>query len=41
MTHNPHDTSQPLTAREFFTLVDLDHPYIPELDDDDQDEEDE
>ncbi|MGW2028050.1 hypothetical protein [Streptomyces decoyicus] len=36
----PHDERQPLTAREFFAVVDLDHVYIPERDDEDQDQED-
>lgn len=32
-------TGQPLTAAEFFALVDLSDPYIPELHDDDQDDD--
>ncbi|WP_275548972.1 hypothetical protein [Streptomyces albus] len=32
---------QPLTAAEYFELVDLSTPYIPELHDDDQDDQDE
>jgi hypothetical protein len=30
---------QPLTAAEYFALVDLSTPYIPELHDDDQDDD--
>ncbi|WP_455355901.1 hypothetical protein [Streptomyces sp. SYSU K217416] len=34
-------TSGPLTAREFFAVVDLSRPYIPEVDDTEDDERDE
>ncbi|MEU5547633.1 hypothetical protein AB0G85_35635 [Streptomyces sioyaensis] len=42
MTTPPPPVGRPLSAREFFGLVDLSRPYIPELhDDDEQDHEEE
>ncbi|UZI34037.1 hypothetical protein [Streptomyces sp. VB1] len=39
-THTPPQTSGPLAAREFFAVVDLSHPYIPEVDDTEDDDRD-
>ncbi|MFF3127737.1 hypothetical protein ACFVRD_36835 [Streptomyces sp. NPDC057908] len=36
----PSQTSRPLNAREFFAVVDLSRPYIPEVDDTEDDDRD-
>ncbi|WP_327332950.1 hypothetical protein [Streptomyces anulatus] len=38
MTNTPPQASGPLTAREFFAVVDLSRPYIPEMDDTEDDD---